>query len=65
MGSQKPLHNEILVIAIVIVNIIRVLSKEPVSLLEWNLKWGGGRELLKTLLCMLSSIICTAPDCIR
>lgn len=59
MCPQRSLHNEILEIAITIVNVIRVLSKDLVSLLEWNMKWGGGKELLEPLLCMLSSIICT------
>lgn len=62
MGSQRSLQ-EIPVIVIIIVTVtIRVLSNELYSLLEWNLTWGGGRELLKPLLCMLSSVICTATD---
>lgn len=57
----RSLHNEIPEIAIIIVNvIIRIVLKELVFLLEWNLKWGGGKELLKPRLCMLSSIICIA-----
>lgn len=63
MGSQRSLHNDIPVGVIIIVTvIIRVRSKELYSLLEWNLTWGGGRELLKPLLCMLSPVICTATD---
>ena len=61
--SQRSLHNENPIIAIVIVIvIIRLLSKELYSLLEWNLTWGGGKVLLKPLLCMLSSITFTSTD---
>lgn len=61
--SRRSLHNEIPIISIITVTvIIRLLSKELYSLLEWNLTWGGGKVLLKPLLCMLSSITLTSRD---
>ena len=67
--SQRCLPNEmtaivIIIIIIIIINLVtvRLLSEESASLLEWNFKWGGGRDLPKPLLCMLNSIICPAND---
>lgn len=57
--SQRCLPNEMTATAIIIFNLVtvRLLSEEPASLLEWNFKWGGGRDLRKPLPCMLSSIM--------
>lgn len=63
--SQRCLPNEMTAIAIIIIfNLVtvRLLSEESTSLLEWNFKWGGGRDLPKPLLCMLNSIIRPAND---
>lgn len=59
--SQRCLPNEMTAIVIIIIIIfnlvtVRLLSEESASLLEWNFKWGGGRDLPKPLLCMLNSI---------
>lgn len=62
--SQRCLPNEMTATAIIIFNLVtvRLLSEEPASLLEWNFKWGGGRDLPKPLPCMLSSIMRPAND---